>query len=504
MSVLLVEIFRIVLGILSKDKKSLHSCLLVDRTWCERVVSILWNDPFQFLKEPSAELIQTYILCLPESVRANLQESGINLENTPNHKPTFDYAVFLRHLKYINFYESSLVWLEKVMGHSNHRSEGFLVTKELCKLFMNQSPAILSLNINTENLNLPDNIDYVSIPCFPGARKSLSQLQEFMCCGTYDKKKIFRAMSQSCKNIRNLSVDYYLDELSTAAPTDLANLIKSQNALVEFKLVTCSRFLSKIIPALKKQAKTLTNVEFRGVHFEDCVSFEALAACTNLESLIFFHCDNVMNDALEPLSTADFPKLRKIVFHIFHMPPPSLGALICNNNDTLQELLLEWPPLDQEDPKIIEMIIEHCPNIIKFDAHLKTDQLRSLLCALSRLEDLTVHSREPLLADGFLPQLGQLIPPNLRILNVRAIWSFNPESLKQFLDHCIAPLEFIGLRECYALTDEHLEVLAAYAEKGTLKHLNIKVATRITREGLINARKVIDRIDHNESIDNGK
>ncbi|CAG8579116.1 14617_t:CDS:1 [Acaulospora colombiana] len=499
MSELPVEIFRLVFGLLSHDKKFLHSCLLVNRTWRESVVSILWRDPFKFLQKPSAQLIQTYISCMDEAGRKNLEGLGINFENEPLCRPTFDYVGFLRHLKYTDFYYSSRAWLEEILGQQKNLDfAGFLVTKELFKFFMNQCQTILSLEINTEHLYPPDDADYVSIPCFPGAPKCLSQLQDFVCCGNYNKKGIFKEMTQSCRNIRTLSVDYFLDEFKTAAPSELARLIKNQHALVEFKLIVCYRFLSKIIPALESQKKTLTNVEFRGIRFENGVTFEALVACTSLESLTFFNCDNVTDQASDPLSTAFFPKLRKIVFNVLHTPPKALAALICNNSVTLQDLSLEWPPLNdsQSDPQIIEKIIEQCPNIIKFEAHLKTSQLLSLLGKCSLLEDLTVRGREPLFADGFLPQLGQMAPPKLRVLNICAIWSFSPESLQQFLDHCTAPLEYIGLRECYAMNDEHLDVLTQYAEKGTLKHLNVKAATRITREGLENALRVISHVDH--------
>ncbi|CAG8480087.1 3420_t:CDS:1 [Acaulospora morrowiae] len=494
-----VEIFRLVFGLLSHDKNFLHSCLLVDRTWSESVVSILWRDPFRFLQKPSAQLIQTYILCLNDIDRAKLQELGITFENEASYKPFFDYVIFLRHLNYIDFYESSQAWLKEILGEQEkHDSKAFLVVEKLLRLFMERCPTILSMNINTEGLYPPENTDCVSIPCFPGADKCLKQLQEFMFCGNYQKKKIFTTMSRSCRNIRKLTVDYFLDDINTAAPCELARLIENQHALIEFKLILYSRFLKKIVPALKSQAKTLINVEFRGIRFDNEITFEPLVACTNLESITFYNCDNVTNESLDPLSTGYFPKLRKIVFIILHTPPKALAAFVCNNSATLKDLSLEWPPLgdSQNDPQIIEEIIEHCPNIIKFEAHLKTSQLFSLLSAFSRLENLTVRGREPLFADGFLPQLGQVVPPKLRVLNICAIWSFNPESLKQFLDHCVAPLEYIGIRECYAITDEHLDILAEYAEKGSLKHLDIKVATRITREGLTNALRVIDQIDH--------
>ena len=39
------DVLFLVIEELQNDRKSLHSCLLVDRTWCEATVPILWNDP---------------------------------------------------------------------------------------------------------------------------------------------------------------------------------------------------------------------------------------------------------------------------------------------------------------------------------------------------------------------------------------------------------------------------------------------------------------------------
>ncbi|CAI2178774.1 19407_t:CDS:1 [Funneliformis geosporum] len=491
-----VEIFRQVFEHFLKDKHSLFSCILVNKTWCEIVVSILWSEPFQIIKEPSATLITTYLSCLDVNEREILIKSGIDLSNLLKRKPSFEYASFLRHLKYVDFYESSSAWLP---DSNKDSTKIFTITRELCKLFIKCSK-ILSLNINLELLpHPPDNADYMLIPCFPNAEISLLQLQEFNCCGTFDKKEIFMALSQRCRNLISLSIDYYLDDIiKTSAPTKLAQLIKSQRSLQKFKIQTYYRSLSKIIPALESQQKTLREIEFRGINFEDGVTFAPLVACKNLEVLIFMKCDNVKNEATKPLETAHFPKLKKLTLHVDHNPPLTLSSFIINNNDTLQEISLGWPPIydSQEDPKIIETIIQYCHNLIIFDAHLQIHQLKSLLISCNKLEKLIVHGREPLNANEFLIDIGKMIPKDLRKLTVNAIWSFTPNTLKDFLDCCIAPLEDLGFPDCYALNDNHLNIFAKYAnEKGKLKNLNIKTS-QITRDAFEIAKSSIENIVH--------
>ncbi|CAG8649060.1 10700_t:CDS:1, partial [Dentiscutata heterogama] len=500
MSLIPVEILRLVFGLLSKDKKSLRSCLLVNRTWCESVVSILWNDPFQFLNEPSSLIIQTLISCFNESELEVLQNRGINIEDLIMNRPTFDYATFLRHLKYVSLYDSTSVWLMQNLGQEGKNNPlVFFVIRELCKLIMNRCKTLLTLSISTEGMvYFIDENDYVSIPCFPGASNCLSLLQEFTCCGAFDKKKIFKTMAKICRNIRYLNIDYYLDDRKTAAPSELVKLIKSQQALIWFKLAIFDR-VSDIVSALKSQEKSLTYVEFRGIEFEDDVTFESLVNCTNLRSFSLLSCDSVTEKTLEPLATASFPKLKTFIFKILPKPPAAVASFIRSNCISLQELILDWQPITDlaDDPEIIETIIEHCPNITSFDAHLKIpQQLIPFLRACTELRSLTVHGKERVVADELLPQLGPLIPANMFKLNICAIWTFTPSALQEFLDSCIAPLEFLGIRECYDITDEHLDILTRYAEKGSLKYLNIKAASRITKEGLENICSVVDVIEH--------
>ncbi|GET54013.1 hypothetical protein GLOIN_2v1870015 [Rhizophagus irregularis DAOM 181602=DAOM 197198] len=40
------------------DRNSLHSCLLVNKTWCEIIVPILWKNPWKYLEEDKKEKSQ--------------------------------------------------------------------------------------------------------------------------------------------------------------------------------------------------------------------------------------------------------------------------------------------------------------------------------------------------------------------------------------------------------------------------------------------------------------
>jgi len=59
---------------LDRDIISLHSCLLVNRFWCEVAVGILWKDilDFEHDSNSSFKLISILIACLPNESKVLL------------------------------------------------------------------------------------------------------------------------------------------------------------------------------------------------------------------------------------------------------------------------------------------------------------------------------------------------------------------------------------------------------------------------------------------------
>src|ERR1044072_4117148 len=80
------------------DKSTLYSCLLVDKTWCEMVVPVLWKDPWKSLNERKMKLLLNVIIShLPTESRNNLSQR-VNFLTSSYDKPFFDYISFCKHL----------------------------------------------------------------------------------------------------------------------------------------------------------------------------------------------------------------------------------------------------------------------------------------------------------------------------------------------------------------------------------------------------------------------
>src|SRR4051812_41194782 len=104
-----------------EDKKTLRSCLMVNRSMCKIVILVLWNNPFRYLQDKphnqsiqrkfsehddtirmktnQKKLINVYLSCMDDESLNILNDHGIQI--TKRDKPTlFDYPSLLRELQY--------------------------------------------------------------------------------------------------------------------------------------------------------------------------------------------------------------------------------------------------------------------------------------------------------------------------------------------------------------------------------------------------------------------
>src|SRR6266536_5673574 len=94
------DVLLLILEELQDDNKSLYSCLLVNRAWCETTVSILWKIPgrIHLTGEAESKLFNVILLHLSEESRDNLRNQGIDLFTETYQPPLFNYISFWRHL----------------------------------------------------------------------------------------------------------------------------------------------------------------------------------------------------------------------------------------------------------------------------------------------------------------------------------------------------------------------------------------------------------------------
>src|SRR6266498_5451132 len=107
-------------------KKTLVSCLTVNKTLCEITIPILWRDPWKYLKRKKL-LLNVIISHLSNELRDNLKSQGVDFLTNPYQRPLFDYISFCRHLN-----------LNNLNDMFNNFHVFSIIKKEIFNLFVNE------------------------------------------------------------------------------------------------------------------------------------------------------------------------------------------------------------------------------------------------------------------------------------------------------------------------------------------------------------------------------
>src|SRR5215213_1886804 len=98
MSKLNKDILFLIFEELQDDSKSLFSCLMVNRIWCETVIPILWRNPWRYCinYHNKSCLFTIFISCLPNDIKEFLTSVGIQLPSISYQPLLFDYFSFCK------------------------------------------------------------------------------------------------------------------------------------------------------------------------------------------------------------------------------------------------------------------------------------------------------------------------------------------------------------------------------------------------------------------------
>src|SRR4051812_12502251 len=82
---------------LRNDRKTLHTCIFVNRFFCHKATQLLWGTPFEHinLENPKSPLIiNTYVSSLVDEDKSYLRLAGIPIESLE--APFFYYPEYLK------------------------------------------------------------------------------------------------------------------------------------------------------------------------------------------------------------------------------------------------------------------------------------------------------------------------------------------------------------------------------------------------------------------------
>ncbi|CAB4393348.1 unnamed protein product [Rhizophagus irregularis] len=384
------------------DRSTLHSCLLVNRLWCEISVRILWRNALDFnlyFKRPSNiySILRALIACLPN-------ESKILLYNNDNNgifisKPfLFNYASFCKTLSIPEI---------SIMIDGFFKNSKILVANEIIKMFANQISSLKKLTYYHDCCNLN-----ISFPHFPGAR-DLSEL----CCSSDLPPDFFYQLSQICHNLQSISINFH----TSSVINELKDLISSQNNLKDLDL---SAFhggsWTDIVPAITKHSHTITKLKlWSDYHIS---SFSFISSFSNLQELTFFFYigfTGVFEDFIK-LQYVNFSKLQILKFLCECPKPEYVLKFLENNGKNLKKFYA-----NKYNKDLGLSIAKFCPNLkslfIKF-MYNDLDVLKTIFISCQYLESIKIWCGKSYLSvKEVFETVAIYSPSNFRELKIRHI-----------------------------------------------------------------------------------
>src|SRR3954454_11496938 len=296
------DILLLIFEELQDDSKSLLSCLMVNRIWCETAVPVLWRNPWRYGINYSNKiyLFTIFISCLSNDTKEFLTSEGIQLPPISYQSFLFDYLSFCRsiNVKIINHIIST--------GASSEYDQ-FLLQQEFYNNLIKKCPELKYLDIGS----IQHQIFY-----FPKAKTRFGSLYELR-CDTSTDPSYFYGLASVCQFIQKIIII----NTNTKVNHGTIKLIEVQRNLkyFEWKDIYDEEYFidelkdpySKNFLALTKHANTLN-------HFITKFQYEYEFNCdynyTFIQGLLSkFHKLKTINFVFPPFSRIDYEKELKIM-----------------------------------------------------------------------------------------------------------------------------------------------------------------------------------------------
>ncbi|CAG8738893.1 12150_t:CDS:2, partial [Acaulospora morrowiae] len=285
--------------------KNLHSCLLVNRQWCEIAVRILWKRPFTPFHNGGHKIITTYLRGLDIEERRDLKMKGIKLP-TVSPIPLFNYPSFIRHLDYGEMLYAVEVWCSNL---PKRRPNAVIsIMRVLLRLFLYNAGPLSSLKLATVGEDYHD--EKCMILTEHDIRGLITSVRTLSLDGfDHNQQGLLLRLPDLCQNVENLHLRGWYGHQpckvgitpDDSAAISLRRLVKAQKNLKTLDMIDCKAYLGYIISALDTQSISLTSMKFRLVDFQDCGPWEGLASCLNLKNLEFWFCKGITHKMITPL-----------------------------------------------------------------------------------------------------------------------------------------------------------------------------------------------------------
>ncbi|PKY33124.1 hypothetical protein RhiirB3_451798 [Rhizophagus irregularis] len=416
-------IFLILKELQQNDVKSLYPYLLINKTWCETTVPILWKNPvnrYYEINKVNNNLFNVIISHISEESKENLKNQGIEIFTKTYKRPSFNYISYWRHL--------DLLFLQLMMDfflkYKNiERFKFSIIGKEILNLF-NKNTKFIFLNlINSQRFNT----FHIS-----GTENCFSELETFHCndfinCNTLKRLAI---INTSIKELK-FEIDNNIDKPGIVRLIEVQKNLKNVYLILNYTYVVNESYHTTIENSLIKCANT---VQYLRIDWKPYTKF--LSYFVNLLSLEIKAPHDANWSHLEEIS---LPLLKFLKAH--SIPSRVLTSLINNTKAHLIEISIFYQGID--DGKLIKTICQSCPNLsyLRLSMYntndiLKFEDLLINCLSLNRLEITGMNVSNEFNWDMLFIILAKFSPIGLFKFKFSSYGSkFKSSSLKLFFDN---------------------------------------------------------------------
>jgi hypothetical protein len=430
MSKLNKDILYLLFKILKKD---LFSCLLVNKTWCEIIVPIIWENPWNnlthFVDKRDILLMKVIISHIKDEEKLikiyNIQDHFFDTDSYQRYqRPLFDYISFCKHL---NFGSIMLI-----IDHIIDSSERSIVRDEVFKLFINK-------NVKFTHLYIPRNFNF-QIHLIPGARSCFSNIK-FLRCYTSISNNILIILIEACKSIRELRL--YIENYNSNYK--IIKLIEAQKRLVNIhfgisynsQLSQSDIFCNALENSLIKHAESIQYF----VRFKPFTT-EILSSLINLKGLElhgelhdYYSIDD--ESKWKYLENLSLPSLKFL--KLYEFPTKYLIYLIMSTKGSLIEIEIYNDNVDPKNEKrIIQVIYQNCPNLEYLTFSFQyTDivEMENLLITCQYLNGLHIITKNNIDLGNLFKLLTKISPISLYKFYFENYKPIKLETIKLFIDN---------------------------------------------------------------------
>uniref|UniRef100_U9UMQ7 F-box domain-containing protein n=1 Tax=Rhizophagus irregularis (strain DAOM 181602 / DAOM 197198 / MUCL 43194) TaxID=747089 RepID=U9UMQ7_RHIID len=340
------------------DDNTLHSCLLVNKTWCEIIIPILWKNPWKNLKrEKEKSLLNVIISHLSGESKNNLKNLGINFLENLYQKPLFNYISFCRHL--------NLFKVKTIINAIDKDSEKIIIKNDIFSLFINEHTRFTHL--------------YIPFQVFliPGTKCCFSEI-EFLSCNTSVNDNILVELTEICKSIKELELIIEVQNNNY----QIIKLIKTQKKLFSVSFLidylynnTDETFRILLENSLIRHANT--------IQYFKATRQPATQILSSFVNLRILELDCISIDTWNCLENLSLPFLQ--ILKANQVPIKALTRLIENTSGFLIEINIDYKNHDElSNKRIIQVIYQNCP-------YLKYLKIMLINSNILELENLLIN-----------------------------------------------------------------------------------------------------------------